>query len=136
MDSVWLNRGLFALLVLVVVGGLWLMLMPDREMEPQMQSGMKQPTPQSQDQAPQQPSQTPSEPQTAPEPDPEPQTPMYEMGIWEGKVAVYLPGTDVPMRITEMPVTSLPKADQKALKERIPVYDAEALASYLEDYGS
>ena len=61
---------------------------------------------------------------------------MYEMGIWEGKVAVFLPGTNVPMRITEMPVTSLPNADQQALKDRIPVYDAQELASFLEDYGS
>jgi hypothetical protein len=40
------------------------------------------------------------------------------------------------MRITEMPVTSLPTADQQALKDRIPVYDAQELASFLEDYGS
>ena len=134
MDSVWLKRGLFALLVLVIVGSLWLLLVPDRQTEHQMQSGMEQPAPQSQDQTPQQPAQTPATPQTAPEPEPEKH--MYEMGIWEGKVAVFLPDTDVPMRITEMPVTSLPQADQQALRERIPVYDAEALASYLEDFGS
>ena len=134
MDSVWLKRGLFALLALVIVGSLWLLLVPDRQTEPQMQSGMEQSAPQSQDQTPQQPPQTPAASQPAPEPEPEKH--MYEMGIWEGKVAVFLPDTDVPMRITEMPVTSLPQADQQALRERIPVYDAEALASYLEDFGS
>ena len=48
MDSVWLKRGLFALLVLVIVGSLWLLLVPDRQTEHQMQSGMEQPAPQSQ----------------------------------------------------------------------------------------
>ena len=137
MDSVWLKRGLLAFAALVAVGYVAAMLMTDRQREPQMQSAPDQTIPQAQaqTQAPQdQMPDTQAEIQQTPEPE-EPK-PMYEMGIWEGKVAVFLPGTDHPMRITEMPVNSLPTADQEALKERIPVFDAQALASFLEDYGS
>ena len=100
-------------------------------MEPQTQNQQGELSSQEQGQ-PQQP-QSQMEPQQTAEPEAQH---MYEMGIWEGKVAVFLPGTNVPMRITEVPVTSLPTADQQALKDRIPVYDAQELASFLEDYGS
>ena len=100
-------------------------------MEPQTQNQQGEFSSQDQGQPQQQQSQM--EPQQTVEPEAQH---MYEMGIWEGQVAVFLPGTNVPMRITEMPVTSLPTADQQALKDRIPVYDAQELASFLEDYGS
>ena len=131
MDSVWLKRGLLALAILLAAGCVAALLLPERQMEPQTQNQQGEFSSQDQGQ-PQQP-QSQMEPQQTAEPEAQH---MYEMGIWEGKVAVFLPGTNVPMRITEMPVTSLPNADQQALKDRIPVYDAQELASFLEDYGS
>ena len=131
MDSVWLKRGLLALAMLLAAGCVAALLLPERQMEPQTQNQQGELSSQDQGQ-PQQP-QSQMEPQQTAEPEAQH---MYEMGIWEGKVAVFLPGTNVPMRITEMPVTSLPTADQQALKDRIPVYDAQELASFLEDYGS
>lgn len=131
MDSVWLKRGLLALAILLAAGCVAAILLPERQMEPQTQNQQGEFSSQDQGQ-PQQP-QSQMEPQQTAEPEAQH---MYEMGIWEGKVAVFLPGTNVPMRITEMPVTSLPTADQQALKDRIPVYDAQELASFLEDYGS
>lgn len=130
MDSVWLKRGLLIVVILMAVGCLATLLLPAPQTEPQMQSESQQPPTQQEAQTPQV--------QTEPQQEAEPEQPehLYEMGIWEGKVAVFVPGTNVPMRITEMPVASLPEADQKALEERIPVFDGEALASYLEDYGS
>ena len=131
MDSVWLKRGLLALAILLAAGCVAALLLPERQMEPQTQNQQGEFSSQDQGQ-PQQP-QSQMEPQQTAEPEAQH---MYEMGIWEGKVAVFLPGTNVPMRITEMPVTSLPTADQQALKDRIPVYDAQELASFLGDYGS
>ena len=131
MDSVWLKRGLLALAILLAAGCVAALLLPERQMDPQTQHQQGEFSSQDQGQ-PQQP-QSQMEPQQTAEPEAQH---MYEMGIWEGKVAVFLPGTNVPMRITEMPVTSLPTADQQALKDRIPVYDAQELASFLEDYGS
>jgi hypothetical protein len=131
MDSVWLKRGLLALAILLAAGCVAALLLPERQMEPQTQNQQGEFSSQDQGQ-PQQP-QSQMEPQQTAEPEAQH---MYEMGIWEGQVAVFLPGTNVPMRITEMPVTSLPTADQQALKDRIPVYDAQELASFLEDYGS
>lgn len=131
MDSVWLKRGLLALAILLAAGCVAALLLPERQMEPQTQNQQGELSSQDQGQPQQQQSQM--EPQQTAEPEAQH---MYEMGIWEGKVAVFLPGTNVPMRITEMPVTSLPTADQQALKDRIPVYDAQELASFLEDYGS
>lgn len=131
MDSVWLKRGLLALAILLAAGCVAALLLPERQMEPQTQNQQGELS--SQDQGQSQQPQSQMEPQQTAEPEAQH---MYEMGIWEGKVAVFLPGTNVPMRITEMPVTSLPTADQQALKDRIPVYDAQELASFLEDYGS
>ena len=131
MDSVWLKRGLLALAILLAAGGVAALLLPERQIEPQTQNQQGELSSQDQGQPQQQQSQM--EPHQTAEPEAQH---MYEMGIWEGKVAVFLPGTKVPMRITEMPVTSLPTADQQALKDRIPVYDAQELASFLEDYGS
>ena len=130
MDSVWLKRGLLALAIVLAAGCVAALLLPEQHPKPQSMPDQTTPQQQAQSQLPQE---QPDGQQT-----PEPETPghMYEMGIWEGKVAVFLPGTDLPMRITEMPVSSLPTADQAALEARIPVSDGQALASFLEDYGS
>lgn len=131
MDSVWLKRGLLILAMVVAAGCVAALLLPGEQSEPQVQAQNGQEPPRQEGQAQPQPLQEDPQ-QTSQQED----APMYEMGIWEGKVAVFLPGTDFPMRITEMPVTSLPSADQQALQERIPVYDGQELASFLEDYGS
>lgn len=130
MDSVWLKRGLLALAIVLAAGCVAALLLPEQHPEPQSMPDQTTPQQQAQSQLPQE--------QPNGQQNPEPETPnhMYEMGIWEGKVAVFLPGTDLPMRITEMPVASLPTADQAALEARILVADGQALASFLEDYGS
>ena len=61
---------------------------------------------------------------------------MYLLGVWQGNVAVLEPKERLPMRVTETPVSSLPRPDQQALEQGIPVYNAEELAALLEDYGS
>lgn len=132
MDSVWLKRGLLALGIFAAMGCVAALLLPERQMNPQTETMTDMPQTQ-QDTQPLPEPQTQSESQQM---NASQEKPMYEMGIWEGKVAVFLPGTDHPMRITGMPVASLPDADQAALKARIPVYDAQELASFLEDYGS
>ncbi len=67
----------------------------------------------------------------APEPDH-----LYEMGIWQGNVAVFTPGEEQPFRVLEMPAAMLPIPDQAALEQRIAVKDDTELAGFLEDYGS
>lgn len=131
MDSVWLKRGLLILAMVVAAGCVGALLLPEEQSEPQIQVQNGQEPPRQEDEV--QPQQLQEEPQQTSQPE---AAPMYEMGIWEGKVAVFLPGTDIPMRITEMPVTSLPGVDQQALNERIPVYNGQELASFLEDYDS
>ncbi len=61
---------------------------------------------------------------------------MYELGIWQGQVAVFLPGGTEPVTVWEMPVTALPPYDQQSLEKRIAVADQQQLASFMEDYGS
>ena len=131
MDSIWLKRGLLVLVMLAAAGCVAALLlpMPKDTTQDQMQNHQEPPRQEGQTSPPQ----LQEEPQ---QPSQQETSPLYEMGIWEGKVAVFLPGTDLPMRVTEMPVTSLPNADQQALKDRIPVFDAQELASFLEDYGS
>ena len=77
-------------------------------------------------------------PNQDPLPDDAEETPsaMYLLGVWQGNVAVLEPKERLPMRVTEAPVSSLPRPDQQALEQGIPVYTAEELAALLEDYGS
>ena len=77
-------------------------------------------------------------PNQDPLPDDAEETPsaMYLLGVWQGNVAVLEPTERLPMRVTETPVSSLPRPDQQALEQGIPVYTAEELAALLEDYGS
>ena len=61
--------------------------------------------------------------------------PLCILGIWQGQVAVLDPGTGQPREVLETPVSALPPADQAALRQGIPLYTPEELASRLEDYG-
>ncbi len=58
------------------------------------------------------------------------------IGVWEDRVAVYVPQTDLPERVYEARVSALPADEQQKLREGIAVYDSEALAKALEDYVS
>ncbi len=58
------------------------------------------------------------------------------IGVWEGRLAVYLPQTDMPEIVYDTPIASLPEEEQQKLREGIAVADSEALAKCLEDYGS
>ncbi|MBR5540293.1 MAG: hypothetical protein IKU56_02825 [Clostridia bacterium] len=58
------------------------------------------------------------------------------IGVWEDRVAVYVPQTDLPERVYEARVSALPAEEQQKLREGIAVYNSEALAKALEDYVS
>ena len=60
----------------------------------------------------------------------------YLLGISRGYVAVWKDGDPQPWLITEMPVSVLPPADQKALEQGIPLPEDYPLAKALEDYCS
>ncbi len=135
MERTWLKRALLAAAILLAAACLVVLALPNEQSNDQLQ-GENPPQSSQQPTDPQLPQQ-PELPETPAEEIPQPDhDARYEMGIWEGKVAVFVPGTNHPMRITEMPVSSLPEADQQALEKRIPVYDVQQLAGFLEDYGS
>lgn len=58
------------------------------------------------------------------------------IGVFEDRVAVYLPQTDIPERVYDARVSSLPTEEQQKLYEGIAVYDSHTLAKVLEDYVS
>lgn len=62
--------------------------------------------------------------------------PLFTVGSWQGRVAVFEGQNPTPMMVLETPIASLPEADQGALAAGIAVYDRQILASMLEDYGS
>lgn len=64
-----------------------------------------------------------------------PETVYRIIGEWEGKVAVYVPGTDMPETVYDTMVMSLPEEERQHLYNGIEVSSREALALRLEDYG-
>lgn len=56
------------------------------------------------------------------------------IGMWNDRVAVYMPQTDMPLEVYDAAVSSLPAEEQARLREGIEVFDSETLAHYLEDY--
>lgn len=56
------------------------------------------------------------------------------IGVWQDRVAVYVPQTDTPERVYEARVSLLPSEEQQKLREGIAVSDSDTLAQYLEDY--
>lgn len=60
----------------------------------------------------------------------------YLLGVSRGYVAIWRDEDPQPWLITEMPVSALPPADQKALKEGISLPEDYPLAKALEDYCS
>ncbi len=72
----------------------------------------------------------------------EPSTPQpaeegtYTVGIWEGKLAVFEPSTDYPMKLYDVAVASLPPEEQQKLRAGITVQSDGELQALLEDYTS
>ncbi len=125
MEKEWIRRGLLALSLTMALGCLTAMLLPVTKAPAAVQSSM------------------PSEDVALP-PETTDQTSrqsaakshLYELGIWQGNVAVFSPGESQPLQVLETPVSALPLPDQQALARRIPVMTEPELASLLEDYSS
>ena len=60
----------------------------------------------------------------------------YLLGVSRGYVAIWRDEDPQPWLITDMPVSALPPADQKALKEGISLPADYPLTKALEDYCS
>ena len=60
----------------------------------------------------------------------------YLLGVSRGYVAIWRDEDPHPWLITDMPVSALPPADQKALKEGISLPEDYPLTKALEDYCS
>ena len=60
----------------------------------------------------------------------------YLLGVSRGYVAIWRDEDPQPWLITDMPVSALPPADQKALKEGISLPEDYPLTTALEDYCS
>ena len=56
------------------------------------------------------------------------------LGSWKGYVALFRKGQEEPRQIFPCPVSSLPRADQEALQEKIPIRNDRDLQQALEDY--
>ncbi len=56
------------------------------------------------------------------------------VGVWEGRLAVFSPSGDEPRTVYDVFVSSLPTAEQEALRVGIPVYSETALQRLIEDY--
>ena len=61
---------------------------------------------------------------------------VYLLGVSRGYVAIWRDEDPQPWLITDMPVSALPPADQKALKEGISLPEDYPLTKALEDYCS
>lgn len=60
----------------------------------------------------------------------------YIIKEYNGKLAVFETGSDVPFRITELDISTLPISDQTILNNGIEVSDSKELSRILEDYCS
>ena len=61
----------------------------------------------------------------------------YTVTTYQGHLAVYLTThMDTPQYITDVEVSTLPRADREALDAGIPIYTEQQLTSILEDYSS
>lgn len=62
--------------------------------------------------------------------------PLYLIGSWEDKLAVFAPPDPSPQQVYDVYLSTLPEEEQQRLKDGIAVYDEATLASLLEDYTS
>lgn len=64
------------------------------------------------------------------------QTVAYRIGVWEGKLAVFLAGSPSPDEVFDVYVSTLPPEEQRRLEAGIEITDEVELARRLEDYTS
>ena len=62
------------------------------------------------------------------------ESPLWLVMEYNGKVAVFSPGSVTPVQILETPVAVLPEADRQMLTEGIRAWSDEELQTLLEDY--
>lgn len=60
----------------------------------------------------------------------------YTLGVWEGRLALFLSGSDAPDEVYDVFIASLPEEEQAKLAQGIPVPDQPTLERMLEDYTS
>lgn len=60
----------------------------------------------------------------------------YRLKEYEGNIAVFKEGSNLPIKTTSISVKELPQADRDMLKEGINASSEEELSALLEDYGS
>lgn len=78
-----------------------------------------------------------AEPSPTPEPTPTPEPEQeYIVRAHQGCMAVFRPGENAPLEVTDTRIASLRRADQMLLREGIPVRGNEALAKLLEDFSN
>ncbi len=63
-----------------------------------------------------------------------PQTAQYILKGYYNQIAVYETGDETPIRILDVPVSSLPYAEQSALRNGLQVSSLEELQRLIEDY--
>ena len=62
--------------------------------------------------------------------------PLYLIGSWEDKLAVFAPPDTAPYRVYDVYMTSLPEEEQQRIQNGIQVFDEPTLTALLEDYTS
>lgn len=62
--------------------------------------------------------------------------PLYIIGAWEDKLALFIPPDTSPNQVFDVFLPSLPEEEQQRLYDGIEVFDEQSLASLLEDYTS
>lgn len=71
---------------------------------------------------------------TPPTAAPTAETPLYIVGVWNSRLAVYLPPAALPDQVYDVYIINLPEEVQRELEEGIAVYDEATLASLLDDF--
>ena len=62
------------------------------------------------------------------------ESPYRIIGVWQGRVAVFLPDVSEPELVYDTPIAVLPTEEQEQLTDGIPVETAALLQERLEDY--
>ena len=58
----------------------------------------------------------------------------FLLGVYEGKVAVWMDGKKDPVRVFPYSVSMLPKADQRKLEDGLHFNNLTELKRFIEDY--
>lgn len=62
--------------------------------------------------------------------------PLYVVRVSDGLLTVYPYGSNTPVEITDIRVSSLRSYDRKLMEQGFPLYSEEDLNAFLEDFGS